>query len=111
MRIFIAKEDINIFGCTIVKQEQMIKFLDDETTHTIKSGTTTMEVTLEQLINDIRFEEVLEKKKDLNFIVEEVPDEEDLEVKRFRIQLDVTTNRKKLREIENFMRKTLEEML
>jgi len=111
MRIFIAKEDINIFGCTIVKQEQMIKFLDDETTHTIKSGTTTMEVTLEQLINDIRFEEVLEKKKDLNFIVEEVPDEEDLEVKRFRIQLDVMTNRKKLREIENFMRKTLEEML
>jgi hypothetical protein len=111
MRIFIAKEDINVFGSTIVQQNQMIKFLDNEPTHTIKSGTTTMEVTLEQLINDPRFEEVLEKKKDLNFIVEEVPDEEDLEVKRFRIQLDVTTNRKKLREIENFMRKTLEEML
>jgi hypothetical protein len=66
---------------------------------------------LEQLINDPRFEEVIEKKKDLNFIVEEVLDEEDSEVKRFRIQLDVTTNRKKLREIENFMRKTLEDML
>jgi len=111
MRIFIAKEDINVFGSTIVQQDQMIKFLDDETTHKINTGTTTIQVTLEQLINDIRFEEVLEKKKDLNFIVEEVPDEEDLEVKRFRIQLDVTTNRKKLREIENFMRKTLEEML
>ena len=111
MRIFIAKEDINVFGSTIVQQDQMIKFLDDETTHKINTGTTTIQVTLEQLINDIRFEEVLEKKKDLNFIVEEVPDEEDLEVKRFRIQLDVTTNRKKLQEIENFMRKTLEEML
>ena len=111
MRIFIAKEDINVFGSTIVQQDQMIKFLDDETTHKINTGTTTIQVTFEQLINDIRFEEVLEKKKDLNFIVEEVPDEEDLEVKRFRIQLDVTTNRKKLREIENFMRKTLEEML
>jgi hypothetical protein len=115
MRIFIAKEDINIFGCTIVKQEQMIKFLDDETTHKINTGTTTMDVTLEQLTNDSRFEEVkllpVEEKKELNFTIDEIPDEEDLEVKRFRIQLDVTTNRKKLREIENFMRKTLEEML
>ena len=111
MRIFIAKEDINVFGSTIVQQNQMIKFMDDETTHKINTGTTTIQVTLEQLINDLRFEEVIEKKKDLNFIVEEVSDEEDLEVKRFRIQLDVTTNRKNLREIEKFMRKTLEDML
>jgi hypothetical protein len=111
MRIFIAKEDINVFGSTIVQQNQMIKFMDDEITHKINTGTTTIQVTLEQLINDPRFEEVVEKKKDLNFIVEEVSDEEDLEVKRFRIQLDVTTNRKNLREIENFMRKTLEDML
>jgi len=112
MRIFIAKEDITVFGSTIVKQGQMIEFLDDETTHTIKSGTTTMQVTLEQLNNDSRFELLpLEEKKELNFTIDEIPDEEDLEVKRFRIQLDVTTNRKKLREIENFMRKTLKEML
>ena len=44
-------------------------------------------------------------------IILEITEDEELEVKKFRIQLDVTTNRKKLREIENFMRKTLEEML
>ena len=115
MRIFIAKEDIILFGLTIVKKEQMIKFLDGEPTHIINVGSTTIQVSLEQLTNDSRFQEVkllpLEEKKELNFIIDEIPDEEDLEVKRFRIQLDVMTNRKKLREIENFMRKTLEKML
>lgn len=57
------------------------------------------------------FKEVVESKQELNFDVQEITEDEELEVKKFRIQLDVTTNRKKLREIENFMRKTLEEML
>jgi hypothetical protein len=111
MRIFTATEDIDLFGTPLVKQGHTIKFTNDETKHIINTGNATMQVTLEQISNDPRFKEVVEEKKDLNFIVEEVPDEEDLEVKRFRIQLDVTTNRKKLREIENFMRKTLEDML
>ena len=59
----------------------------------------------------LMFEEIVEPKQELNFEVQEITDDEELEVKKFRIQLDVTTNRKKLREIENFMRKTLEEML
>lgn len=49
--------------------------------------------------------------EELNFEIKELTEEEELEVKKYRIQLDVTTNRKKLREIENFMRKTLEEMI
>jgi hypothetical protein len=58
------------------------------------------------------FDEIpVEPKQELKFEVQELTEDEDLEVKRYRIQLDVTTNRKKLREIENFMRKTLEEML
>ncbi len=58
------------------------------------------------------FEETtVEVKEELKFEVQELTEEEELEVKKFRIQLDVTTNRKRLREIENFMRKTLEEML
>jgi hypothetical protein len=58
------------------------------------------------------FDEIsVEPKQELKFEVQELTEDEDLEVKRYRIQLDVTTNRKKLREIENFMRKKLEEML
>lgn len=56
-------------------------------------------------------EESIKIKEDLNFEIKELSEDEELEVKKYRIQLDVTTNRKKLREIENFMRKTLEEML
>lgn len=57
------------------------------------------------------FTEELKIKEDINFEVKELSEDEELEVKKYRIQLDVTTNRKKLREIEIFMRKTLEEML
>jgi hypothetical protein len=58
------------------------------------------------------FDEIpVEPKQELKFEVQELTEDEDLEVKRYRIQLDVTTNRKKLREIENFMRKTLDGML
>ena len=66
---------------------------------------------LAEILSDKRFQEVIEPKQELNFEVQELTEEEELEVKKFRIQLDITTNRKKLREIENFMRKTLEEML
>ena len=49
---------------------------------------------------ELLFDEVQEK-EELNIIIEEVPEDDDTQVKRWRIQLDVTTTRKKLKEIES----------
>jgi hypothetical protein len=111
MRTFKANQGIDIFGIPLVKSGYIIRFQDGETKHTIINESDTINVTLEQISNDSRFDEITETKQEINFLVDEIPDEEELEVKKFRIQLDVITNRRKLIEIENFMRKTLSDML
>jgi hypothetical protein len=58
------------------------------------------------------FEEIpVEPKQELKFEVQELTEDEDLEVKRYRIQLDVTTNRKKLREIEKIINEMVKPIL
>jgi len=110
MRIFQAKEDINFFGLTIIKNRQLIEFLDNETSFTIKEGTLTLELTLQQIIEDKRFEELIEE-ENLNIDIIEIEDDEDLKVKNFRIQLDIKTTRKQAREIESILRKTISNFL
>lgn len=66
-----------------------------------------------RLANDngeLLFDEVKEK-EDLNLIIEEVPEDDDEQVKRWRIQLDVTTTRKKLKEIEKIVNEKVKEIL
>lgn len=66
-----------------------------------------------RLANDngeLLFDEVSEK-EDLNIIIEEVPEDDDEQVKRWRIQLDVTTTRKKLKEIEKIVNEKVKEIL
>jgi len=108
MRKFLVKEDVTFFATTIFTKGQTIELIDY---YSVDKGDIKFPLGLAEILSDKRFEEVLEPKQELNFEVQELTEEEELEVKKFRIQLDVVTNRKKLREIENFMRKTLEEML
>ncbi len=108
MRIFITKEDIVFFGEKIISKGEILKV--DNDIYQIKTDSTIIELTINQITKDGRFSEIKER-QDFNIKTEELTDEEDIEYKRFRIQLDVTTNRKKLREIEIFMRKTLEDMI
>lgn len=66
-----------------------------------------------RLANDngeLLFDEIQEK-EDLNLIIEEAPDGDDEQVKRWRIQLDVTTTRKKLKEIEKIFNEKVKEIL
>lgn len=57
------------------------------------------------------FQEELVVEQDLDIIVEEIPDDDDEQVKRWRIQLDVTTTRKKLKEIEKFVNENVKKLL
>lgn len=108
MKKFIIKEDVIFFGTIIFSKDEIIEV--DDVYNVDKNGIK-FPFSIKDIINDKRFQEIVEQKQELNFDVQEIAEDEELEVKKFRIQLDITTNRKKLREIENFMRKTLEEML
>jgi indole-3-glycerol phosphate synthase len=108
MRKFIAKEDIVIFSTTVIEKGEKIEV---DKIYNLNYNGVDFPLSIESILSDKRFEEIIENKQELNFDVQEVTEDEELEIKKFRIQLDVTTNRRKLREIENFMRKTLENML
>lgn len=51
-------------------------------------------------------EEVIED-NDLEIIIEEIPEDDDILVRNWRIQLDVKTTRKKLKEVEKKFRESL----
>ena len=108
MRKFSVKEEVIFFNTPIFSRGEVIEV--DDVYQVDKDGVK-FPLSIKDILVDERFQEILEPKQELKFDVQELTEDEDLEVKRYRIQLDVTTNRKKLREIENFMRKTLDGML
>ena len=107
-RKFLIIDDVVFFNTPIFSKDETIEV--DDVYQVDKDGIK-FPLSIKDILVDKRFKEVIEPKQELKFEVQELTEDEDLEVKRYRIQLDVVTNRKKLREIENFMRKTLEEML
>ncbi len=108
MRKFLVIDEVSFFNTSIFSKDEIIEV--DDVYQVDKDGIK-FPLSIKDILVDKRFKEVFEPKQELKFEVQELTEDEDLEVKRYRIQLDVTTNRKKLREIENFMRKTLDEML
>ena len=108
MRKFSIKEEVIFFNTPIFSKGEVIEV--DDVYQVDKDGVK-FPLSIKDILVDERFQEIVEPKQELKFDVQELTEDEDLEVKRYRIQLDVTTNRKKLREIENFMRKTLDGML
>jgi hypothetical protein len=108
MRKFSIKEEVVFFNTPIFSKGEVIE-LDD--VYQVDKDGVKFPLSIKDILVDERFQEIVEPKQELKFDVQELTEDEDLEVKRYRIQLDVTTNRKKLREIENFMRKTLDGML
>jgi hypothetical protein len=55
--------------------------------------------------------EVIDDIPDLELMVEELPDDDDILVRNWRIQLDVKTTRKKLKEIEIIINKVVKPIL
>ena len=108
MRKFLVKEDVTFFETIIFTKGETIEV---DSFYNVDKNDIKFPLSIKDILVDKRFEEIVKPKQELNFEVQELTEDEELEVKKFRIQLDVVTNRKKLREIENFMRKTLEEML
>ena len=49
--------------------------------------------------------------QEINLVVEEVPEEKDLEIKSWRIQLDVKTSLRNLKKIEAFIKENINQYL
>jgi hypothetical protein len=60
---------------------------------------------------NILFEQILENKPELKLVIEEVPDDDENLIGNWRIQLDVKTTRKKLKEIERVFREVVSDII
>jgi len=100
---FKVLENIEVFGKTLLEKGEIIT-LDNEYYECENSGMT-IKLNVEQIKNDKRFS-IME---DLKFNVEELEDDWDI-VKTWRMQLDITCSKKKLRVIQNMIQENLEKI-
>lgn len=56
-------------------------------------------------------EEVVEKSDEFEIIIEEIPEDDDILVRNWRIQLDVKTTRKKLKEVQRIIEEYVKPIL
>jgi hypothetical protein len=105
MSKFKLTEDLLILDKVILPKGSIISFDEyDEIKISTEFGPITF--TPDMLKDKIElFTEELEVK------VSVLDDEDEEVIKNYRLQLDVKTSRRKVREIESFLRKTLQEML
>lgn len=102
MKKFFVKEDIPILK---LKKGDSISVEDK---FELNNDGFPIVLSLEQIESDMRFEPY--QTNDLQFTISEVKEDED-EIKSFRIQLDVKTTKRKMINIENFLRQSLDELL
>lgn len=107
MREFLVLEDVVFFGKRILNKGETIK-IDKE--HQVSVEGLEFTIPINDIISSSNFQEIIDD-KEIDIEIIEVSDEEDLQIKNFRIQLDIKTNRKKAREIESILRKTLKEFI
>jgi hypothetical protein len=56
-------------------------------------------------------EEIKEKSDDFEIIIEEIPEDDDILVRNWRIQLDVKTTKKKLKEVQRIIEEHVKPIL
>lgn len=66
---------------------------------------------IEQMRSYTFLEEVVEFEPEFEIVIEEVPEDDDNLVKNWRIQLDVKTTRKKLKDFERVFKETVSNLL
>jgi len=57
------------------------------------------------------FEELKDESDDFEIIIEEIPEDDDILVRNWRIQLDVKTTRKKLKEVQRIIEEQVKPIL
>lgn len=62
-------------------------------------------------LDDIEENPIFEKISEINLDIMEIPQDDEEKIGNWRIQLDVKTSRRKLKEIEKFIRNNINDML
>ena len=80
--------------------------------NTLNNGRMVMD--FDQMLNaksgDSKMFEAIDE-NEIELVVEEIPEEKDLEVKKWRIQLDVTTSLRNLKKIEAFIKENISQYI
>ena len=108
MRIFKITSDVYYFGYLVFKKDDIIKFESDE--YIVEDSNVKFPLRIIDVLNDRRFIEI-DILLDYSFDTKEVSEDDDLKIKKYRIELDVVTSKKKLKEIENFIKNNIENLL
>lgn len=108
MRIFQCIDDVSFMGKVLLKKGERIIPTDDVYIIGDPDKTTPLRMTLEEVLNHPVF-------KEINAIIdisskEILQSEEDI-IKNWTLQLTVKTSRKKLREIEDFLREQISRII
>lgn len=105
MNKFTLLEDIVILDKKVLSKDSLIEFNQDD------------ELLLQTDLGQIKFSKDLLQdkikmvKEDIQVSISEIDEDEDLQVKKWRLQLDFTASKRKVQEIETYLRKTLQDML
>lgn len=106
MIIFKIIEDIHYFGYLVFKKDDMIKFESDQ--YIVENDNVKFPLKMADVLNDKRFIELEDK---INIESKEISEDDDLKIRKYRIELDVMTSKKKLKEIEKIIKNNIENIL
>jgi hypothetical protein len=114
MKFKLINKFTDFSGNEILKIGDIIEPINDEYKIEWKGGSMILDYNgIKEAKQDgkLLFEEVNENKNELELIIQEVPEDDDNLIGNWRIQLDVKTTRKKLKEIEKVFRETIDNIL
>lgn len=114
MKFKLINKFTDFSGNEILKIGDILEPTNDEYKIEWKGGSMTLDyngVKEAKQDSNILFEEIVENKPELKLVIEEVPDDDENLIGNWRIQLDVKTTRKKLKEIERVFREVVSDII
>lgn len=105
MNKFILLDDIFILDKKVLSKDSLIEFTKDEQLF--------VETDLGQIkfSKDLLQDKIKMVKEDIQVSISVIDEDEELQVKNWRLQLDFKASKRKVQEIETYLRKTLQDML
>ena len=114
MKFKLINKFTDFSGNEILKIGDIIEPINDEYKIDWKGGSIILDyqgIKEAKQDGNILFEEVKENKPQLELVIQEVPDNDENLIGNWRIQLDVKTTRKKLKEIEKAFREVVSDII
>jgi len=105
MNKFILLDDIFILDKKVLSKDSLIEFTKDEQLF--------VETDLGQIkfSKDLLQDKIKMVKEDIQVSISVIDEDEEYQIKNWRLQLDFKASKRKVQEIETYLRKTLQDML